>query len=283
MPSDGFKALRRSAAEGNPAAAAYAAVLAALGAGEAQDWPLALRRLARAAELGSASARRQLQLLSGLTDASWAEMASAVDLTSWLTRAAVEPVGGNPRVLVSRSFLPPAACAWLIELARGRLARAGVYDLSQLGVAESEHRSNSAFEFAMADLDLVIVLMRAKIAATVGVEMGALEPAQMLHYAPGQTFEPHYDFLDPKQPGHAAEIARNGQRMATFLIYVNEDYEGGHTDFPELGKSVKGRTGDALMFANLDAAGEPDFTMRHAGLPPTRGEKWLVSQWIRAR
>jgi hypothetical protein len=39
-----------------------------------------------------------------------------------------------------------------------------------------------------------------------------------------------------------------------------------------------------LLFANVDAATRaPDPLTLHAGLPPTRGEKWIFSQWIRDR
>jgi hypothetical protein len=99
----------------------------------------------------------------------------------------------------------------------------------------------------------------------------------------GQEFLPHFDFLNPDFPGHARDLARSGQRIATFLVYLNEGYEGGETEFPKLGWRYKGRTGDALLFRNLDAAGEPDRQTFHAGLPPTQGEKWLLSQWLRER
>jgi hypothetical protein len=32
---------------------------------------------------------------------------------------------------------------------------------------------------------------------------------------------------------------------------------------------------------NTDETGRPDRRTMHVGLPPTRGEKWLLSQWIR--
>ena len=38
---------------------------------------------------------------------------------------------------------------------------------------------------------------------------------------------------------------------------------------------------DALVFWNLTPAGEPDYRTAHIGTAPTRGEKWLFSQWIR--
>jgi hypothetical protein len=33
----------------------------------------------------------------------------------------------------------------------------------------------------------------------------------------------------------------------------------------------------------VSAGGEPDTRTLHAGLTPTRGEKWLYSKWIRER
>ena len=67
------------------------------------------------------------------------------------------------------------------------------------------------------------------------------------------------------------------------LVYLNQGFEGGETDFPLLDLKFKGRKGDALMFSNVDASGAPDRRMFHAGLPPTAGEKWLLSQWVRDR
>jgi len=69
----------------------------------------------------------------------------------------------------------------------------------------------------------------------------------------------------------------------TFLIYLNEGFDGGETAFPSLGRRYKGRTGDALFFYNAMPDGTPDRLTLHAGTPTTRGEKYLFSQWIRFR
>jgi len=105
----------------------------------------------------------------------------------------------------------------------------------------------------------------------------------VLHYAPGEEFKPHFDFLDLAQPGHAAAAASGGQRVVTFLTYLNQGYEGGETVFPALGWAYKGRTGDALFFYNATPDGAPDRRTLHAGSPPVRGEKFVLSQWIRLR
>ena len=48
----------------------------------------------------------------------------------------------------------------------------------------------------------------------------------------------HFDFVDPLQtPNYEQELAENGQRIVTFLVYLNDDYAGGKTEMPELGIS----------------------------------------------
>lgn len=54
--------------------------------------------------------------------------------------------------------------------------------------------------------------------------------------------------------------------------------------FPRVNLNHRGRKGDAWLFSNVDAATRvPDPLTLHAGTPPTNGEKWIFSQWIRDR
>jgi len=124
-------------------------------------------------------------------------------------------------------------------------------------------------------------VLRARSAAATGRPDRAMEVPKVLHYAPGETFADHYDWLDPDEPAYLLELAQRGQRAETFLIYLNEGFEGGETHFPEIGYTYRGGKGDAILFSNVDGDGRPDPATRHAGLPPTAGEKWLFSQWIR--
>jgi prolyl 4-hydroxylase len=131
--------------------------------------------------------------------------------------------------------------------------------------------------------DLVLLFIRARIAQIIELPVPWMEATMMLHYAPGEEFLPHLDFLDTQLPGPAADVAERGQRVVTFLLALNEDYEGGETAFTELGRRWKGQTGSGLFFWNVEPDGRPDPRTRHAGLPPVNGEKWLLSQWVRAR
>ena len=125
-------------------------------------------------------------------------------------------------------------------------------------------------------MDVVIQMLRARIAAATNLPLPVFEPAQIMHYSVGEEFRPHFDFLT-EHVGRAAQMRRFGQRIATFLIYLNDDFEGGETEFPRTGISHRGRKGDALFWANVDPPAAPDPLTFHAGQPPTSGEKWILS------
>jgi predicted 2-oxoglutarate/Fe(II)-dependent dioxygenase YbiX len=204
-------------------------------------------------------------------------------LAAWTREEPSEILCKSPRIHRRGGFLSPAIRAWIIARGAGRLSRARVFDPNAEGLLEEEARTNSAVAFRLAEMDVIMALVRLRIAATLEVGTGALEPPQVLHYEVGQRFEPHYDFFDPALPGHVQNLTGHGQRTSTFLIYLNDDFDGGETDFPILGQSHKAPAGGALWFYNTQASGTPDRRTLHAGLPPTRGEKWLLSQWVRER
>ena len=175
-----------------------------------------------------------------------------------------------------------AACAWIMERARPSLEAARVKNAEQGGVNTDAIRTNTGMGFSLIDTDLVIQLAHARIARVIGVPAAHQEPTNILHYMPGQEYRPHYDFIDPGVAHFARELQTVGQRSVTFLIYLNDDYEGGATTFPRLDWSFKGKAGDALAFWNV-TDGHPDTRTLHAGTPTTNGVKWLFSKWVRDR
>jgi hypothetical protein len=86
----------------------------------------------------------------------------------------------------------------------------------------------------------------------------------------------------PEAAARAAGILALGVSV-TFLVYLNEDYDGGETAFPDLGFAHRGRHGDGLYFVNTLPDLSPNLRMVHAGRPITRGEKWIVTQFVRSR
>ncbi len=292
---DGYKWARAAAEDGNGEAEHLLAVATAEGLGARQDWQLALDHLERSAELGYAPARAELAALAGdwnPTDAAdwgastrnWKVLRRAIDASAWLRSPPVRSVSSSPRIAVVEKFASPEICRWLIERAHPKLVRAQTIDpKTGRPQYEASARTNSCVAFDVGHMDMVLVMLRARIAHLTQLPTLGFEDSQVLHYAPGEEFKPHFDFLDTAQPGHAAAVASGGQRVVTCLIYLNEGYDGGETAFPTLGWGYKGRTGDALFFYNATPDGAPDRRMLHAGTPTSRGEKYLFSQWIRFR
>ena len=263
----GINMIRAAADKGDADAARVCANLAAGDIHLSDRANVVWECLKVAAGLGSAFAREQMGFIQ----------ASTQDVDALLLPR--HDVFTSPRISVIEGFATSAECDWLMERARPHLHRAHVYNPSDGSFFTQDARTNSSVEFGIAEADVVIMSLRLRIQMICGLDR--LEVSSILHYAPGEEFKPHYDFLDPALPGHALDIKRSGQRAATFLIYLNEDYVGGETEFSKLDWRFKGRKGDALLFWNLDTSGAPDRNTMHAGTPATAGEKWIFSQWLR--
>jgi prolyl 4-hydroxylase len=263
----GVNMMRAAADKGDAEAALVCANLAAGDTGLPDRWRVARECLEVAAERGAAFAAEQLAF------------AERVKLDFSDLARPERRVFDAPRISVIEGCASTAECDWLIERARPKLHRALVYDPDIGGGLQEMVRTNSSIAFSIAQSDVVLMLLRARIEAIAGPLR--FEASSILHYAPGQEFKRHYDYFDRALPGHLRELETKGQRVATLLVYLNDDFEGGETEFPRLDWRYKGRKGDALLFWNVDPAGEPDPRTLHAGLPTSRGEKWLFSQWLR--
>ena len=292
--------LRDAVKMGGAEAAARLAVIHAAGAFATPDWPGALRLSMLAAERGWAPARAELEVLESMIGLRAA--APRADRTPG--EPAVRPgeslleehnlrelllpgpgaiVHSSPRICRFPSFVSERVCDWLVERARGKLERARVYDAYEKTDVVDESRTNSCAIFNAMEADLVQIMVQARMSVGCGQPMAHMEASTVLHYAAGETIGNHYDFVDPAHPGYDEEIRRFGNRVVTFLVYLNAGYEGGETVFPRIDVSHSGERGEGLFFVNTHADGRPDLDTLHSGRPPIRGEKWVVSQFVRDR
>jgi hypothetical protein len=288
MPAEGVGLLTDAARGGSAAAMLNLACLMALGAHVPQSWVGALRVLAHAAELGSESARDQLCLLARRTGAGtarepWSDLAGSIDLAGWLSPPTGITLHAEPLVRRFPGLLEPALCDWLIDTARGRLRPAMIYSGESVGDKVDDMRTNSVAVLNLACMDLINVVLQCKIAAACRMPIDNLEGPTVLRYKVGEQITNHYDYINPRSPHYQTEIATRGERVITFLTYLNDDYDGGETDFPVLKLRHKGNRGDGLLFCNALPSTQTDDRSLHAGLPPTRGEKWLLSQFVRSK
>ncbi|HEV2681692.1 MAG TPA: 2OG-Fe(II) oxygenase [Rhodanobacter sp.] len=182
-----------------------------------------------------------------------------------------------PALRVLDGILTEAECSELIELARPRLQRALTVDSDGRNQVDQRRTSEGMF-FTLNELPL-IGRIEQRLAALLGVPASHGEGLQILHYLPGQEYEPHFDWFDPEQPGYAAITAVGGQRIASVVMYLNTPAQGGGTAFPEIGLTVTARRGSAVYFAYEGG----DQSSLHAGLPVLKGEKWIATKWLRER
>ena len=276
-PVDGEALLAEAARQGEAEAWAYISVLAAAGVGRAQSWDDAFAAIASAHRLGYPPATAQLDRLreAGITDGGSA--------AAWVAAARGSTVCEAPRMTRYPDLLPPSWCACFRERAAPRLKRAKVYDYRRGVLKEDPMRTNTGAPFSLIETDLLIQLVRARIAHAAQVAVAALEPFEVLRYFIGEHYTYHIDYFHSELPNFRDLVAVKGQRVKTCLVYLNDDYDGGETDFPKAGVRFRGRTGEALFFDNVLPDGSGNVNTLHAGLAPVSGEKWLLSQWIRDR
>ena len=285
--------LEEQSAQGHAEASERLALIEALGSARPPDWDRALDLLALAAGKGSRAAQEQLLLLADnqsdpkspeSADADfWVSLRSSVPLRERMQPGDKASLSDTPRIRVIKRFATGPECRWLTSLARPQLAPAPVFDKVTGDQTHHAARDNSFFRLGLGEMNVFTEVMRTRISAATNLPVPLFEPSQVLHYAVGQRFKPHHDFLDPANSAYQQSLADFGQRIATFLIYLNADYEGGETSFPAIKLNYRADEGDALFFANVGRDGSPDPRTLHAGLPPTSGEKWVFSQWIRDR
>jgi prolyl 4-hydroxylase len=262
-PGEARELFGRAGDAGLPTARFFYTNLLAAGIGGEADWPLALRRL-------RAEAETDLRRRSAL------ELVDRMDLDE-LGRPSSLPAPkalcDRPEVRLFEAFFTADECAYVVAAAQPEFRPSTV--VPKLGGREyldaARNSEGSTLHWLIADPAIHALNMRIAAATGTAVETG--EPLHILRYSVGQEFRPHHDW------SHGI----GNQRIKTALVALNDDYEGGATEFPQAGLQVKGRTGDCIVFRNASDDGTPDPSSLHAGLPVTAGVKLIASRWIRQR
>jgi prolyl 4-hydroxylase len=188
----------------------------------------------------------------------------------------------RPVIVLLEGVLSGPECAALIELARPRLQRSTVIDPRTGTNTVADYRNSEGMFFRVGETALIAQLDQ-RIAALMGCPEENGEGLQVLRQPEGGHFAPHFDFLIPSNATNSDSIARSGQRLSTLIVYLNDVPRGGETVFPMVGLSVTPRRGNAIYFEYTNSHMQVDQKSLHAGAPVTRGEKWVVTKWMRAR
>jgi prolyl 4-hydroxylase len=259
-PVQGRLLFEYAASYGHPEGNLLATNLLGSGVAGTRNWPAALERLEAEARV---IPERRIA----------ADLVAAMNIDAEGNPAAI-PAGRtlseHPRASMFEGLLTAAECDYLIKTADRLFEPSMVYNEAHELVRDTIRTSDGgAFHWAIEDP--AIHAINRRIAAATGTAYEQGEALQILRYIPGQEYRPHFDFVN----------GATNQRLWTALVYLNDHYQGGETRFVRTGLEVRGRTGDMLLFWNIQGDGHGDPLAEHAGLPVTSGTKYLATRWIR--
>jgi prolyl 4-hydroxylase len=250
---------RRAGDGGHARGHAYYTNLLASGIAGERDWQTAIGRLGHEARADPVRATISALINKMDLDADGNPKCSPEEVR----------LSDRPDARLVRGLATADECRHLITVAKPGYQPSMVFDDHQQWVRDPIRTSDgSPIHWLIEDPAVHAINRRIAMASGTPYENG--ETLQSLRYQPGQEYRPHYDF-----------VAGDNRRLWTCLLYLNEEYEGGETAFVKTGLKVAGRTGDLLIFATFGPDGESDPMAEHAGLPVTRGVKYLATRWIR--
>lgn len=129
--------------------------------------------------------------------------------------------------------------------------------------------------------DPLIAEIDQRIAETLGIHALFSDIIEGQHYSVGQEFKAHYDYFTRGLAMHDQYTKTLGNRTWTFMVYLNDDCEGGGTHFPKLQQTFTPKTGTAVIWNNLLPNGDTNPYSLHAGTPVLQGKKVVITKWFR--
>jgi len=170
-----------------------------------------------------------------------------------------------PKPVVIENFLSENECIHIKQEAKSKL-QASTVDMDRR-VDEQIRKSETAW---LSTEDPIIRSVVERCVSRTDRPIENCEQLQVLRYKEGGHYNPHQDvFYQDKN-----------KRLYTFIIALNDEYEGGETAFPVINENYKLKAGDALFFHTLDNYGLDTSDALHGGQPVKSGEKWVCNLWV---
>lgn len=176
---------------------------------------------------------------------------------------------------ILNNLLTPEQCQEIINYSRDKLIESKVVGGLNPAVRNSK-------QYWLSKHHPLIKPLYERVSREFNIPFENAEDLQVVRYEPGQFYKAHHDACCDNVDKCQSFTKTGGQRQLTVLVYLNDDFEGGYTDFPNLGFKAKADPGDAIVFYPLAKDSNRCHPLAlHGGLPVTRGEKWIANLWFR--
>jgi hypothetical protein len=152
------------------------------------------------------------------------------------------------------------------KVATSKLTNSGVSEI--IGSIDISKRDAKRILIAQADglaktkihLDFIQRCVMGFVSDEVGLKFSKCGDAEIVRYSIGGKFIPHTD-------AHRD----NAHRAFTVILYLNDDFVGGETCFPDQNYCYTPRTGSVVIFSPSQI---------HASMPILTGEKNIIVFWV---
>jgi len=200
-----------------------------------------------------------------------------------LTRNAANPtlrkVNTNKlQLYVLDDFMSGVECDAMIEIIGQRLRPSTITKESE----DEYFRTSRTSDLSLLK-DPIIARIDERIATTLGIRAEYSEGIQAQRYDVGQEFKAHTDYFERGTTEYVQHTAVKGNRTWTFMVYLNEDMQGGATKFLAIDRDFRPHKGQAIIWNSLYPDGSPNPDTLHSGTPVTRGHKIIITKWFRER
>jgi prolyl 4-hydroxylase len=180
-----------------------------------------------------------------------------------------------PRII--DSVLSPSDCNYIIQKAEKLFTPSTVVG----GAPRDPSRTSETAWISKSDP--VARKIFAKVGELTGKPNDCCEDLQVVRYKPGTFYKAHHDSCCEGNGACREFETRGGQRVATLLVYLNDDFTDGETHFPEYDDlKITAPPGSGILFRPMgseEAKCHPKAL--HAGLPISSGVKYVCNAWVR--
>ena len=191
-------------------------------------------------------------------------------LKKCVTNRVMFSVYQEPRVI--KNFITHEECDFLISFENEKLHKSSVLINSAQNL---QSKSRESFEkFHEHDSHEIVTTVLNKCSKIVKKPINFFERVHTVKYKTGGYYNCHQD---------AIRTMSGYDRTYTIIIYLNDEYEGGETNFPLLNKSYKLSKGDALFFHNYNTDLSYTSLSTHEACIVKSGEKYVANFWIHSK
>jgi prolyl 4-hydroxylase len=187
----------------------------------------------------------------------------------------------EPYISYFHNLFTNKECDYIIKMSEriGKFKRSTIHN-TQTKLSEiHDMRTSSTFDDDEGNFDFVrfksYETLKDKFWYIKNFNINHFEKTQMQRYNESEYVLHHLDCFNTVN-----KKTTENDKIATLLIYLNDDFEGGETSFNKLNLKIKPEKGSALYFEfkYVDALNE---MTRHEALPVIKGTKYVITSWIR--